>query len=60
VLIRLNVAPYGGNYGVLHRALRRYNIDTSQFADELGVATDNWLRTATIRLPRQHRADSDL
>jgi hypothetical protein len=31
VLIRLNVAPYGGNYGVLRRALNRHNIDTSQF-----------------------------
>ena len=31
VLIRLDVAPYGGNYGVLRRALTRHNIDTSQF-----------------------------
>jgi 5-methylcytosine-specific restriction endonuclease McrA len=31
VLIRLDVAPYGGNYGVLRRALHRYNIDTPQF-----------------------------
>jgi HNH endonuclease len=31
VLIRLDVAPYGGNYGVLRRALIRHNIDTSQF-----------------------------
>jgi hypothetical protein len=31
VLIRLDVAPYGGNYGVLRRALHRYNIDTSRF-----------------------------
>jgi hypothetical protein len=31
VLVRLDVAPYGGNYGVLRRALTRHNIDTSQF-----------------------------
>ena len=31
VLIRLDVAPYGGNYGVLRRALSRHDIDTSQF-----------------------------
>jgi hypothetical protein len=30
VLIGLGVAPYGGNYGVLRRALHRYNIDISQ------------------------------
>jgi len=31
VPIRLDVAPYGGNYDVLRRALTRHNIDTSQF-----------------------------
>jgi hypothetical protein len=31
VLIRLNVAPYGGNYGVLRRALSAHGIDTSHF-----------------------------
>ena len=31
VLIKLDVAPYGGNYGVVRRALSRHNIDTSQF-----------------------------
>jgi hypothetical protein len=31
VLVRLDVAPYGGNYSVLRHALRQYNIDTSQF-----------------------------
>jgi len=30
VLIGLGVAPYGGNYGVLRRALHRYDIDVSQ------------------------------
>ena len=31
VLLRLNVAPFGGNYDVLRRALRRFDIDTSHF-----------------------------
>ena len=31
VLVRLNVAPYGGNYGVLRRAIARFDIDTSHF-----------------------------
>ncbi len=45
VLCRLGVAPYGGNYGVLRRAIARHDIDTSHF---LGRA---WKRgvTATPR-----------
>jgi hypothetical protein len=31
VLLHLNIAPYGGNYGVLRRALRVHGIDTSHF-----------------------------
>ena len=31
VLTRLNVAPFGGNYDVLRRSLRRFDIDTSHF-----------------------------
>jgi 5-methylcytosine-specific restriction endonuclease McrA len=31
VLSRLNVAPFGGNYDVLRRSLRRFDIDTSHF-----------------------------
>jgi len=31
VLIRLNVAPFGGNYGVLRRAIQKHCIDTSHF-----------------------------
>lgn len=31
VLERLDVAPYGGNYEVLRRALTRFGIDTSHF-----------------------------
>jgi 5-methylcytosine-specific restriction endonuclease McrA len=31
VLLRLNVSPFGGNYDVLRRALRRFDIDTSHF-----------------------------
>ena len=46
VLVRLDVAPYGGNYGVLRRALTRHNIDTSQF---VGPA---WRRGRRLELPR--------
>ena len=31
VLIKLNVAPYGGNYDVLKRAIPYFNLDTSHF-----------------------------
>jgi hypothetical protein len=31
VLLALGVAPYGGNYGVLRRALEREGVDTSHF-----------------------------
>ena len=30
-LIKLNVAPQGGNYGIFHKAVKYYNIDTSHF-----------------------------
>lgn len=30
-LIKLNVAPYGGNYEVLKKAINHYNLDTSHF-----------------------------
>ena len=47
VLVRLDVAPYGGNYGVLRRALSRHNIDTPQF---VGRAWSRG-RTLTSRRP---------
>jgi len=31
VLSRLNMAPFGGNYDVLRRSLKRFGIDTSHF-----------------------------
>jgi hypothetical protein len=34
-LSKLHVAPYGGNYHVLKRALRHFNIDTSHFTGQL-------------------------
>ena len=30
-LIKLNVAPYGGNYDVLRRAIRHHHLDTTHF-----------------------------
>jgi Zn finger protein HypA/HybF involved in hydrogenase expression len=30
-LIKLGVAPYGGNYGVFHNAIKHFNIDISHF-----------------------------
>jgi hypothetical protein len=34
VLQRLNVAPYGGNYDVLRKALKFFNLDTSHFTGQ--------------------------
>ena len=34
VLIRLNVAPYGGNYDVLRKAIKNFNLDTSHFTGQ--------------------------
>lgn len=34
VLIKLNVAPYGGNYDVLRRALIHFSLDTSHFSGQ--------------------------
>ena len=31
VLIQLGVAPYGGNYDVLRKAIQHFNLDTSHF-----------------------------
>ena len=31
VLIKLGVAPYGGNYDVLRKAIQHFNLDTSHF-----------------------------
>ena len=31
ILLKLNVAPYGGNYDVLRKALQHFNLDTSHF-----------------------------
>jgi hypothetical protein len=30
-LINLNVAPFGGNYDVLRKAIKHFNLDTSHF-----------------------------
>jgi len=30
-LVNLNVAPFGGNYDVLRKAIKRFNLDTSHF-----------------------------
>ena len=34
ILIKVNVAPYGGNYDVLRKALNHFNLDTSHFAGQ--------------------------
>ena len=33
-LIRLNVAPFGGNYDVLKRAIKHFDLDTSHFTGQ--------------------------
>ena len=33
-LIKLNVAPYGGNYDVLRKAISNFNLDTSHFTGQ--------------------------
>ena len=34
VLLKLDVAPYGGNYDVLRKALKYYNVDTAHFTGQ--------------------------
>ena len=34
VLIKLNVAPYGGNYNVLRKALNHFGLDTSHYSGQ--------------------------
>jgi hypothetical protein len=34
VLLKLNVAPYGGNYDVLRKAVKYFNLDTSHFTGQ--------------------------
>jgi len=36
VLLKLNVAPYGGNYDVLRRAITHFHLSTSHFAGQAG------------------------
>ena len=33
-LINLNVAPFGGNYDVLRKAILHFNLDTSHFTGQ--------------------------
>ena len=33
-LMKVNVAPYGGNYDVLRKAIHHFNLDTSHFAGQ--------------------------
>lgn len=33
-LIKMNVAPYGGNYNVLRKAIHYFNLDTSHFVGQ--------------------------
>ncbi|MFK5914968.1 MAG: hypothetical protein QM484_11385 [Woeseiaceae bacterium] len=34
VLIKVNVAPYGGNYDVLRKSLNYFSLDTSHFTGQ--------------------------
>jgi len=34
VLLMVNVAPYSGNYDVLKKAIKHFNLDTSHFAGQ--------------------------
>jgi hypothetical protein len=34
VLIKVNVAPYGGNYDVLRKAHNHFGLDTSRFSGQ--------------------------
>lgn len=34
VLIKVNVVPYGGNYDVLKKAIKHFNLDTRHFAGQ--------------------------
>ena len=34
VLLKLDVAPYGGNYDVLRKAIKHFNLDTSHFTGQ--------------------------
>ena len=34
VLIKVNVAPYGGNYDALRKALNHFGLDTSHFSGQ--------------------------
>jgi len=44
VLIKVNVVPYGGNYDVLKKAIKHFNLDTNHFA---GQAWNKGLITCT-------------
>jgi len=34
-LLKLNVAPFGGNYDVLRKAIKHFNLDTSHFIGQV-------------------------
>jgi hypothetical protein len=55
-LSKLNVAPYGGNYEVLRKAVRHFSIDTSHFTGQA------WNRGKTFgaKQPLKRYLDNDL
>jgi 5-methylcytosine-specific restriction endonuclease McrA len=55
-LSKLNVAPYGGNYEVLRKAIRHFSIDTSHFTGQA------WSRGKTFgaKQPLKRYLDNDL
>ena len=44
VLIKLNVAPYGGNYEVLKKAINHYDLNTSHFTGQAWNKGKNYLQ----------------
>lgn len=49
VLQRLSAAPFGGNYGVLRKAIKHFKLDTSHFTGQ------RWNRG--LRLPPRQSLD---
>jgi len=50
VLIKVNVVPYGGNYDVLKKAIKNFNLETSHF---VGQAWNNGIKVRALLLKFQ-------
>ena len=49
VLMQLGVAPYGGNYDVLRKAIQHFNLDTSHFRGQA------WNKVSRLALSSQSK-----